>query len=94
MKHKKHLLAGSVVTLVIFTVLIIYAVIFSKSTESRNAELKDPDTFSAAEFRDTLKQGLIQRGLEIPENNLLVSEETYNELKDTVKRAWIKNEIL
>ncbi|MHC4395025.1 MAG: hypothetical protein ACYS1A_05165 [Planctomycetota bacterium] len=91
MKHKKLLLVGS---LIISTVLIISVVIFSKSTESRTAKLKDPvKIMSASEFRDTLKQAFIEHGMEPPEKNLLTSEETYNELKDKLKRSYIKHEI-
>ena len=93
MKHKKLLLAVSIVSLVIFTVLIIYAVIFCKSTKSKTVESKNPVKLSEAEFRETLRQGFIKHGLEIPEDNIFFSEEAYNKLKDNLKRAWIKNEI-
>jgi len=46
MKHKKLLLAGSVVSLVIFAVLIICAVIISKSTESRTVKSTSPESKS------------------------------------------------
>jgi len=103
MKHKRLLLAGSVVALVVFALLIICAMIFSKSTESRTVKSTSPESesvestkpvkLSAAEFREKLKQSFIKHGLEIPEDNIFFSEEAHNELKNKLKRAWTKDEI-
>ena len=93
MKYKKLILVGSVISLIIFAVIIFSIVIFSKSIKPRTAELKDPVKMSATEFRDALKQAFIKHGMELPEDNLLTSEETYNELIDKLKRSYIKHEI-
>ena len=113
MKHKRLLLAGSVVALVIFAVLINCAVIFSKSTESRTVKSTSPESksvkststesrtvestkpvkLSTAEFREKLREEFIKRGLEIPEDNIFFSEKAHNELKNKLKRAYIKHEI-